>query len=339
MRVLITGGTGFIGGHYLGHLRQHHPELRLFFSGRDLQKGHQLAAATGAHFYRGDLEDIAYCNLICKDVDVVVHCAGKSGIWGDYEAYYRANVIPTEQLLAAALKNGVGRLVNLGSPSVYFDFNDHLNITEDYLPPRFADNYARSKYQAETRGQRAHCEQLRTLSLRPRFVVGPGDRTTLPRVIASHQRGQLVQIGEGRNIVSMTSIDNLMQALDCAVLGPDEVCGDLYNIADPDPVNLWDTINELLRLLAMPPMQHKLPYGIAYGLAAVTEAGMRVLRRRHEPVLTRHQVAIMGNSFTLNTDRAQRRLGYQPAYIFEQTLKGFVEWWREDAQCHYNALR
>ena len=128
MKVLVTGATGFIGEQYVQHLTAKRPDVKVFFCGRNLERGSRLAAATGAHYFRGDLQDEPYVKLICKDMDVIVHCAGKTGLWGDYLDYYHANVVTTENLLAAAPHTGVQRFVNLGTPSVYFDFNDHLNV-------------------------------------------------------------------------------------------------------------------------------------------------------------------------------------------------------------------
>ncbi|AUM11756.1 NAD-dependent epimerase/dehydratase family protein [Ketobacter alkanivorans] len=328
MKVLITGGTGFIGEHYVRHLCQTHPDVKLCFTGRNLEKGNELARSTGVHYYRGDLQDEPFVKLICKDVDVVVHCAAKSGIWGGYVDYFQSNVVTTEHLLSAAQHTGVRRFVNLGSPSIYFDYNDHLNVTEDFLPPRFADNYARTKFQAETRVLRAGSEQMKTLSLRPRFVVGPGDQSIFPRLIRLHQQGALRQVGEGRNIVSMTSISNMMLGLDCAVFGGDDICGDVYNVADPQPVNLWDMVNQLMLLLELPAVTRKISYGSAFVTASAAEAWHRLLRRKTEPDLMRHKVAVMGNSFTLNIERAKRKLGYDPALCIDDTLEAFATWWR-----------
>lgn len=329
MKILITGATGFIGQQYVRHLARTRPDIKVFFAGRNLEKGNQLAAATGAHYYRGDLQDVPFVNLICKDMDVVVHCAGRTGMWGSYTDFYTANVVATENLLDAVLTTGVRRFVNLGTPSVYFDFNDHLNVTEDFLPPRFADHYARTKYQAETRVMRAHSESLKTLSLRPRFVTGPGDESILPRLIRSHLAGRLMQIGEGRNIVSMTSICNMMEALDCAVFGPDEVCGDLYNISDPEPVNFWDTVNTVLPLVSLPPVSRKVSFGVAFTMASIVEGYHRLRKSEQEPDVMRAKVAVMGNSFTLNIERAKRKLGYDPAVAINETLADFAHWWNQ----------
>jgi len=331
VRVLITGGTGFIGQHYVQHLARTRPDVRVFFCGRDLEKGRQLAQHTGAHYYRGDLLDLPYTKLICKDIDVVVHMAAMAARWGDYADFYQANVTSTEYLLDAALKNGVARLINLGTSAVYFDYHDHLNVTEDFLPARFANHYARTKFQAEARVLRANSEQLRTLSLRPQMVVGAGDRKLLAPLVRQHRQGQLQQVGGGRNIASMTSMVNLMQGLDCAVFGAEDVCGDVYNLADPQPLNLWDTINQLMPLVNLPTVAGRVTYNRAFLAARLMESLYQLRGSSQPPRRTRYDVALMGNSFSLNIERARQKLGYQPGRAMTDSLGRFADWWNRKA--------
>ncbi len=330
MNVLVTGATGFIGERYVRHLAEQRSDLNLHFTGRQIEKGNALCALTGAHYFRGDLLDLPYLQHICKDMDAVVHCAGLSGAWGDYDQYYRANVTGTENLLRACSNTGVRRLVNLSSPSIYFDFHDHLNITEDFLPREFVGNYARTKYQAEVRVANAHSDQLRTLSLRPRMVLGAGDHHLFPRLIANHTAGQLLRLGEGRNIVSTTHIRNLLQALDCAVFGPDSVTGDVYNIADLQPHCLWEVIDRMLEAVNLPPVTQRIPLGVAMAAATAMETWYRLRQREDEPRLMRLKVAMMSRSFTLNIDKAQRKLGYKPTLGVDAAIAEFADAWLHD---------
>lgn len=328
MKVLITGGTGFVGEHYVRHLARQHSGLKLHFTGRQTDKGNAIAAQTGAHYFRGDLLDIPFVQHICKDMDAVVHCAGKSGLWGDYDTFYRANVVTTEHLLRACGGTGVRRFVNLSSPSLYFDFRDRMNVSEDFLPDRFADNYARTKYQAETRVTHAHSDQLRTLSLRPRLIVGPGDPHFFPRLIAQQQAGQLRRIGEGANLVSTTHIHNLLTALDCALLGQDTVTGDVYNIADAQPQRLWALIDRLMEAVHLPPVTRQVPYSVARLAATVQENLYRLCQSPAEPRLMRLKIELMVRTFTLSIDKARRKLGYRPTATLDDAIDGFAREWK-----------
>ena len=327
MKILVTGATGFIGERYVRYLTATRPDVKLHFTGRQIEKGNALNTLTGAHYFRGDLLDKPYVQHICKDMDVIVHCAGKSGVWGSYDPYYSANVTATENLLRACEGSGVRRFVNISTPSIYFDYHDHLNVAEDFLPARFADNYARTKYQAEVRVANAHSDQLRTLSLRPRMVLGAGDHNLFPRMIESHQAGQLMRLGEGRNIISTTHINNLLQALDCAVFGPDSVTGDVYNIADTQPVKLWEMIDQLMETVGMPPVRRQIPVPVAMAAATVMENWYRLRRSETEPRLMRLKVALMSRSFTLGIEKAKRKLGYKPVAAVEGAIAEFADWW------------
>ncbi len=323
----MTGATGFVGQRYVKHLCSRH-ELTVFCCGRNATIGEQLKK-TGAHFYRGDLLDENFVNHICRGMDVVVHCAGKTGVWGDYQAFHQGNVVTTDNVIAACKQNNVSRLVNLSTPSIYFDYRDHLNITEDYLPSRFSDNYARTKYQAERRVSAAHCDQFCTVSLRPRLIIGVGDQSFFPRLIHMHQRSKLKRIGPGRNVVSVTSIENLLHAMDLCVLGKEEALGGVYNISNPLPVNFWGMVDDLFDAIDMPKLTHMVPYPLAYGAGWVSERVAILLRRNQEPDIMPLKVSITSRSMTLSIDKARQKLGYRPVMTVEDSIVKYAENWKQ----------
>lgn len=326
MKILVTGATGFIGERYALHLSGREG-VEVFACGRNRNKASRLQQQ-GVHFFCGDLLDGPFVEHICKQMDVVIHCAGLSGLWGEYTRYYEANVIATENLLTASQKSGTSRFVFLGTPSIYFDFKDHINISEDYLPVRFVDNYARTKYQAEMKALSMHNDQFGVVSLRPRLVLGAGDNNFLPRIVRLHQQGKLRTIGHGRNVVSVTSIGNLLQALDRCVFGPETALGTAYNIADADPVRIWDMIDRLMAQLSLPAVKQKTPYWLAASVAAAVEQSYRALKKAEEPPLMRMKVAVLAKSFTLNLEKANRQLEYRPRNLLKESLKEFAENWR-----------
>ncbi|HET8706073.1 MAG TPA: NAD-dependent epimerase/dehydratase family protein [Pseudomonadales bacterium] len=326
MRILVTGATGFVGGRYVERLQQS-PPFQVRFCGRDKARGLALAQA-GGEFVAGDLTDINHAMRVCEGVDVVVHCAGLAGAWGDYDDYFRANVASTWNLLQACQIHGAKRFIFISSPSIYFEPSDRLNITEQDLPKRLFDSYARSKYEAEQYIYSVHSEHFTTAILRPRMVVGAGDTRILPQLIEARRSGLLRQVGRGKNQVSMTSINNLMDAIDACVKAPAENLGEAFNIADAEPVNLWSTINYMLQQMDMPPVKRSVPYWLAYSVSHLVKWIKRFQQSDREPRLLPLKVAIMAKSMTLNIEKAQHRLAYQPQQTTLEAIDEFIAWYK-----------
>ena len=110
MRVLVTGATGFLGGAVARRL--HAAGDDVLATGRDIGRGGQLAAA-GIRFLPMDLATDGAVADLCRRQDRIVHCAALSSPWGPHEAFYRANVKATRNLVDAA---GLDTPGSLGVP-------------------------------------------------------------------------------------------------------------------------------------------------------------------------------------------------------------------------------
>ncbi len=326
MRILVTGATGFVGGRYVDRLQQN-PDVFVRYCGRDRRRGATLAAQ-GGEFIAGDLTDINHAMAACKDMDIVVHCAGMAGSWGDYDDYYRANVASTWNLLQACQIHGVKRFIFISTPSIYFKPIDQLNINESDLPNRLFDSYARSKYEAEQYVLSVHSEYFTTVILRPRMVIGAGDVRILPQLIEARKTGLLRRVGSGKNLVSMTSVNNLMDAIDACVSAPAENLGSAFNIADEEPVNLWSTINYLMQQNGLPPVKKRAPYWLVYPLSYLVKLIKRMQNSEREPLLLPLKVAIMAKSMTLNIEKAKQQLAYNPRQTTLEAVDEFSAWYK-----------
>lgn len=324
VRILITGASGFIGGRILERLSS--DEHRLVCTGRSRPpKG----MPPSVEFHVGDLADPSFTDRAAVGVDLIIHCAGKAGPWGPLAEYRLANVVATRNLLESARSNGVKRFINLSSPSIYFEFRNQLGLKEGYLPKRFSNAYARTKYEAERLVSQAHCASLETISLRPRLVIGAGDTNILPRLIAFQESGALRQVGDGKNEVSVTSVTNLVDAIVLCMNAPSAAMGDVYNLSNGESIRFWELVNEVLEKLGIPTDRKKVPYRLAVSLARINEIWARLRRVRQEPTFLPVPVAILGQSMTLNIDKARQRLGYQPRQTTSEAVNEFVSWWKQ----------
>lgn len=325
MRILVTGASGFIGGRFARHALEQGLDVRV--NGRRAE-GVEHLVRRGAQFIAGDLGDPELARRLCQGVDAVVHCAGAVGHWGRYQNFHQGNVVVTENVVEACLKEHVRRLVHLSSPSIYFDGRSHMGITEDQVPRRFHDHYASTKFLAEQKVFGAQEFGLEVLALRPRFVTGAGDVSIFPRLLQMQRKGRLAIVGNGLNKVDFTSVQNLNEALFSALHVGDEALGKAYNISNGQPLPIWDVINYVMRQMHVPQVTRYRSFGLAYSLAALNEGACLLWPGRPQPTLSRLGMQVMNKDFTLDISRARHLLDYRPTVSLWTALDEFCGWWK-----------
>jgi nucleoside-diphosphate-sugar epimerase len=305
MNVLVTGGTGFLGSHLASALLARGHRVRLM--GRDFS-GVAALLARGASPIAADLRDRAAVMAACAGADAVFHVGALSAAWGRRADFHAINVGGTAAVIAGCRGHGIGRLIYVSSPSVVFDGRDHRDLTEAApYPRRFASVYSLTKKLGEDLVNAA--TDLQTVILRPKAIFGPGDRALLPRMIAAARQGRLPQVGDGRNLVDLTYVENVALALLLA-LDADAVIGKTYTITNGEHVRLWEVIRLVLRRLGLPDRLRPLPLGVALAAAGAME--LRAALSGREPLLTRYTAAILGRTQTYDISAARRDLGYAP---------------------------
>ena len=325
MKILVTGASGFIGGRFARFALEQGLDVRV--NGRRAE-GVEHLVRRGAEFIQGDLNDADLVRELCRDVEAVVHCAGAVGMWGRYQDFHQGNVLVTENVVEACLKQRVGRLVHLSSPSIYFDGRDHLGLTEDQVPKRFKHPYAATKYLAEQKVFGAQEFGLEVLALRPRFVTGAGDMSIFPRLLKMQRKNRLAIVGDGLNKVDFTSVHNLNEALLSSLLATGSALGKAYNISNGTPVPVWDVVNYVMRQMELPQVTRYRSYGLSYSLAALNEAFCAMWPGRPEPALSRLGMQVMNKDFTLDISRARHYLDYDPKVSLWTALDEFCHWWK-----------
>jgi nucleoside-diphosphate-sugar epimerase len=320
MHVLVTGATGFVGRWVVAALLKRGDRVRGM--GRN-ETACGILESEGAEVVRADLRDRPAVVAACAGVDAVLHVGALSAPWGPAAEFHSVNVGGTEHVLAGCREYRVGRLVYVSSPSVFFDGRDHHDLTDDApYPRRLMSVYSTTKKIAEDRIRAAAAEGLATVTLRPKAVFGPGDTSLLPRLLRAAERRRLPQIGDGRNRVDLTYVENVADALLLALESKAAV-GKTYTITNGEHVLLWDLIRQVLRGLGLDDDLRRLPYPFVYVLAALSEA--RAALFGGEPLLTRYTTALLARPQTYNIDAARRDLGYSPrvsiAEGVERTLK------------------
>ena len=305
MLIAVTGAGGFVGGRLTAELARRGHNV-IAYSRRPA-----LIAMPSPERVTYRTWDVSSGSIAPPPgVGAVVHCAARVADWGSENTFVRTNVDGTRAVLETF--RAATRFVHVSSASVYDPARPKRMVTENSpYAKRYLNAYARTKVLAEciVRDSRRPA-----LILRAHVVYGPGDRTLLPRLLAARRFGRLMAVGDGRNVLSVTHVDNLVQAILCSIEGD---CTDgTFNVTDSETATLDQLLRTLLERLGLPPRIAYIPTRIATPLAALLERSYRLAGAPRAPLLTRYIVAQLASDYTLDISRAQKILGYAPTCTF-----------------------
>ena len=326
MKILVTGGGGFLGQALCRNLVERGFEVVSFNRGR-----YPALDAMGVRQVQGDLADRDAVIAAAKGVGAIFHNAAKAGAWGSYESYHLANVIGTRNVLDACRAHGIGRLVYTSTPSVTHRATHPVEGgTADTVPygTDFKAPYAATKAIAEQEVLAANDAVLATIALRPRLIWGPGDNQLVPRLAERARQGRLRIVGSGDNLIDTTYIDNAAQAHVDAFhhLVPGAACaGRAYFISNGEPMPARALVNALLASVGAPPVDKHLSFRTAYAIGAVCEAAWTVLPLRGEPPLTRFLAEQLATAHWYDMGPATRDFGYVPKVTIADGLVRLAE--------------
>lgn len=321
MKILVTGGGGFLGQALCRGLRARGHEVVSFNRGR-----YDALEALGVAQVQGDLASRDAVVAAAHGCDAVFHNAAKAGAWGSYRSYHLANVVGTDNVLAACRAHGIGRLVHTSTPSVTHRATHPVEGgTAENVPygEGFKAPYATTKKLAELAVLAANDAALATVALRPRLIWGVGDNQLLPRLVERANAGRLRFVGDGNNRVDTTYVDNAAQAHFDAFehLAPGAACaGRAYFISNGEPRTMRETINALLGAVGAPLVDKTIPFAVAYAAGVVCEGLWHALPLRGEPPMTRFLAEQLATTHWYDMRPARRDFGYAPQVTFDEGL-------------------
>jgi nucleoside-diphosphate-sugar epimerase len=324
---LITGATGFVGGHVAEACKARGWAVRTI--ARPASDTASLDRL-GATVLRGDLTDKAVVRQAADGVDYVVHCAAKVGDWGPVEDYRAVNVEGLRGLLEACTGRPLQRFVHLSSLGVYAARHHHSTDETAPLPDSHMDGYTQTKVEAEQLALAYHRQNgVPVVVLRPGFIYGPRDRTLLPKVIDNLRQRKFRFVGSGRQAQNTIYVGNLVDAIFLALEKPQAV-GQVYNLTDGEYVSKRRFIDALVQGLDLPrPKPVSLPLFVARPLAWWLERDARRKGAVKAPRLTQARLKFLGLNLDFSIDKAKRELGYQPRVSFDEGIRQTVAWYRE----------
>ncbi|WES66441.1 NAD(P)-dependent oxidoreductase [Superficieibacter sp. HKU1] len=335
MKILLTGATSGLGRNAAEHLLVTGHDVVAI--GRNPAQGEQLQRM-GATFVPRDLTtaSVEECIRLVEGCDAVWHCAAKSSPWGRRADFWLTNVQVTQRLAQAAGTVQVPRFIHISTPAVYFDFQHHYDLTENYRARRFSSHYAHSKQAAEQVITDAVARFASTtwVILRPRGLFGPHDNVIVPRLLQQLRRdnGVLRLPRGGEALLDLTFVQNVVYAMELATRRTLR-SGSVYNVTNHQPQRLRTMLDALLR------EQLGLHYqirNVPWPVLSLAARGMEIFGHclNKEPPVTRYSAGTVCFDMTLSAHKAIEELGYRPRYSMEDGIALTGKWMREHGHNH-----
>jgi nucleoside-diphosphate-sugar epimerase len=309
MRVFLTGGTGFIGGHVARKLRERGDDVRAYV--RSASKGKDLEAF-GCEIVVGDLSDREAMTTALAGCGAMIHNAAVYEVGipeSEHRAMYEANVVGTENALGAALAAGTPKVVYVSTVGAFGNTHGEV-VDETYEHPgrEFTSYYEQTKYEAHQVAKRLIAEDgLPCVIIQPGGVYGPDDHSAIGTQINQFLAGKMPLIAFpdlGMNMVYVEDVAaGILLALDKGETGEAYVLGG-------EITTMRELIGAVGRVAGKKPPKRALPTGL---MKLMTPAGPLVGKVMGQPPNLRELISSAdGVTFWAKHDKAMAELGYSP---------------------------
>lgn len=318
MKILLTGGSGFIGSHFRKKLH----DVELVNLDIKIPKSNHNPKH---QFIQGDIRDVNDVDKAIQDCDVIIHLAA---IWDDFSVddsfYFDTNVNGTKVLIEKAKEKGIRKFINYSSVSVYGEYA--FACVEHETPYIPVNAYGKSKLEAEQLFEEwvKYDLDVSVIHLRPSVVFGENNYGNIYRLINQISSGLYFNINKGDALKSISYVENLVEAT-VFLLKNMKAGLDAYNYADEPHINAIEISNVIAKTLGKRnPIT--IPYELAYALAlpfnfliAITKKNFPVSTMRVKKYCTQ----------TLNSCEKLKNAGFKPTIDSKEGLKRMTEWYTQ----------
>jgi UDP-glucuronate 4-epimerase len=310
MKILVTGGAGFIGSHVCAHLLREGHEVSVIDDFNDyydprIKRANIDALEGKVTLHEGDIRNRAFVGGVMDagGFEAIIHLAARAGVRPsvqDPQLYIDTNITGTHHLLEAARRNHVGRFLFASSSSVY-GLAKKVPFTEDLPLPQTLSPYAATKIAGEHLcGNYAHLYRMKVVCLRFFTVYGPGQRPDLAIhkfTDAIHHGRSIPRYGDGSTRRDYTYVDDIVQGV-LGALRYDGPAFDIFNLGENQTTTLSELILEIENALGKKALIERLP------------------EQQGDMPLTAADIS-----------KSRRLLGYDPQTKIREGIPKFVEWY------------
>jgi len=323
--VLVTGAAGFIGTALCRVLVDLGCEVR----GLDLERSDTSQLdELGVSYFPADITEPESLGPALDGVRTVFHLAALASDWGPRELFMAINASGTANVLEAAHKAGVERLVHMSSLAVH-SFSGHVDSGEETPLENHVNGYCSSKIEAEhlVREYQA-ADRLQTTIIRPGAIIhGPGDTTAFVHLAPYLEKGRMMLIDGGRHLTCYSHSENLVRGMALAA-AREEGAGQTFILTDDIKLTIHDYMSAICRALDVPPRFRSIPRWLARPGGWVLEALYKLAGASRPPIAHRYRVGLVADDIHFSCAKAKRLLGYRPEVSFSDSLRLTAEWYR-----------
>ncbi|MBN8550565.1 MAG: NAD-dependent epimerase/dehydratase family protein [Deltaproteobacteria bacterium] len=326
VKVLVTGATGFVGGHLARRLLSEGAVVTLLVRSTSDPKTLEDFKTRGARLVTGDITSASSALEACAGQTFVFHCAAlyREAKFPD-EAYMQVNFEGTKILLEACKASGVKRIVHTSTIGVHSHIeNPPANESEPYLP---TDVYQVSKTEAE-KFARARFEsgEIDGVVIRPAMIWGEGDRRIF-KLFKGIATRRLPIIGSGLTWTHWIYVQDLVDAYLLAAT-VEAARAQVYIIAGRRPVLMKDVFSTIAGIAGVKPLPFRIPAWPIQFVGSCVETVCSPFGI--EPPLHRRRADFFVKNRWFDTSKAQRELGFKPRFEFEEEARLVYSWYREN---------
>jgi nucleoside-diphosphate-sugar epimerase len=319
MKILVTGGTGFIGSHVVEHLLSENHEVRCLVRSRSALR---WLSGKSVELAVGDILSERTLRTAVRDTDAVIHIAGLIKA-RDYREFSRVNAHGTLNLAQACIACGTRRFIFVSSQSAAGPRRNGTPLTEDQ-PCKPVSLYGKSKLLAE-KYLNSLRESLAITIVRPCTVYGPRDTATFPIFKLVKRLGIKVNIG-GDIILNAIYVTDLARGI-VASLSP-QAQGRTYYLVSRERYSMESIFSVIEEATGVKAISLRLPYPLLFLAASLGDLYSNLLGSTLSLNLKKLP-ELRGAFWVASPRRALRELGFQPEVTLERGIALTVRWYEK----------
>ncbi len=330
MKILVTGGNGFIGSHLVERIiRENHEPVCLVRKRSNLRWLKDIKDITYLNYDLQNLgeEDIDFLAYNISDVDIVVHCASAVKAL-NYKDYYKSNVVTTRNLLQAfkLSEKKKKKFILVSSQAAAGPSNSIAGKTEDDTNLNPKTSYGKTKLIAEQEALKFK-NDFKVIIIAPSSVYGPRD-IPFGTIFKNASRGIFTSMGGLDKYVSMVYVSDLIDAIFLAIKN-NVKSGEKFFISDGEVYSLHSikacldkAVGKKTRLINAPEIGGKILGNFLSFISMITRRPSFLNKEKVKEILEKYQV--------VSTEKAKRVLGYNPKVKLEEGFIKTAKWYKEN---------